>query len=183
MTEKKTGRAALDGIDIRLGDLLGDLGAALTEMIERLDAGADGEVRRVHEFDTARGPIRTQAGIRIRMGGLEAGRAGRDPARPTGAQHARDAAPPARPPARPIHADIVDDGAVWRLTADLAGVGREDLALSMAEGELVIEAEARNRRYADRIPVPPGTTLTQLRVSLQNGILEIEAPSPAGARP
>lgn len=85
MTDKKTGRAALDGIDIRLGDLFGDLGAALTEMIERLDAGADGEVRRVHEFDTARGPIRAQAGIRIRMGGIEAGRGGRDPSRPTAA--------------------------------------------------------------------------------------------------
>jgi HSP20 family molecular chaperone IbpA len=183
MTDKKTDRAALDGIDIRLGDLFGDLGAALTEMIERLDAGTDGEVRRVHEFDTARGPIRAQAGIRIRMGGIEAGRGGRDPSRPTAAEPPRAAAPPGRAPARPIHADIVDDGEIWSLTADLAGVAQEDLALSIAEGELVIAAEARNRRYADRVPVPPGTEVAHLRISLQNGILEIEAPSAAGARP
>jgi HSP20 family molecular chaperone IbpA len=78
--------------------------------------------------------------------------------------------------------EVVDDGRVWRLTADLPGVARDDLELSLEDGLLVISAKARARCYADRIAVPPGTTLAALRISLQNGILEIEVPS-AGAAP
>ena len=73
MTEgrKKTGRMAVDGIDAGLGDILGALGAALTEVIGRLDQDGAGEVRRDFEVETDRGPLRAQAGIRVRMGGVD----------------------------------------------------------------------------------------------------------------
>jgi HSP20 family molecular chaperone IbpA len=180
-SRKKTGRAALDGIDAGLGDLLGTLGAALEDVIGRLDPGGAGEVRRDLEFDTDRGPIRAHAGIRVRVGGLDAARdaaaSGRKPARPL-----RETAAPAPVPERPIVGEVVDDGRVWRLTADLPGISRDDLDLSLEDGMLAISATVRARRYADRIAVPPGTTIEALRVTLQNGILEIEAPSAGPSR-
>jgi HSP20 family molecular chaperone IbpA len=70
-------------LDLRLGGLLGKLGDALNEAVSRLETGDDGEVRRTHEIETPKGPLRAETGVRVRLGGLDAGAArGRDPARP-----------------------------------------------------------------------------------------------------
>jgi HSP20 family molecular chaperone IbpA len=177
MTGKRgrTGRDASEFIDLRLGDLFGELGAALTEMIGRLDEGGSGEIRREHRIETARGPIRTQAGIRIRMGGLDAAGGGHDPARPRAPRVTPAPAPPAaRPAARPIEADIVSDGGLWRLMADLPGASRDTLDIAVEDGQLAVSARTPTRQYADRFDLPPGVTLDGLRISLENGILEIE---------
>ena len=62
------GRAALRQIDLQLDGLLGKLGDTLGEMIERLEDGETGEFRRSHELQTPRGPVRAEAGLRVRMG-------------------------------------------------------------------------------------------------------------------
>jgi HSP20 family molecular chaperone IbpA len=169
--KRKTGRDDAQLIDLKLGDLFGELGHALTDMIDRLDQGGSGEIRRDHRIETERGPIRAQAGIRIRMGGLDTARDGRDPARPR-----KPAAPTAAaaPTVRPIEADIVSDGGLWRLVADLPGVSRETLEIAVEDGEIVLSARTPTRRYADRFDLPEGATLAALKVSLENGILEIE---------
>ena len=177
MTGKRgrTGGNAFDMIDLRLGDLFGELGEALSEMIDRLDEGGSGEIRRDHRIETARGPIRAQAGIRIRMAGRDATGAGRDPAQPR-------APGPAPAPktsskskdARPIEADIVSDHCLWHLVADLPGASRDRLEIAVEDGQLVVSARTPTRHYTDRFELPPGVTLAALRVSLENGILEIE---------
>ena len=177
---RKTGRDGLDMIDLKLGDLFGELGHALTEMIDRLDQGGSGEIRRDHRIDTERGPIRAQAGIRIRMGGLDTARTGRDPARPRTQAEAPAAATPAP---RPIEADIVSDGGLWRLVADLPGASRETLEIAVEDGELVLSARTPTRHYADRFDLPRGATLAALRVSLENGILEVETDLKAEVAP
>jgi HSP20 family molecular chaperone IbpA len=76
---------------------------------------------------------------------------------------------------------VLDDGTVWRLTADIPGVARDDLVLAVEDGILALSATARGRRYEDRIALAAGTSQDMLRVSLQNGILEIETPSAKGS--
>src|SRR6056297_615222 len=65
---KKTGRAAIEEIDLRLDGLLGKLGGTLGELLDALDRGETGELQRTHDFQTTRGPVRAETGIRIRMG-------------------------------------------------------------------------------------------------------------------
>ncbi len=178
---KPAGGDARGDIDLKLGNLLGELGSALSEMIDRLDQGTTGEIRRDREFTTERGPVRAQAGIRIRLAGTEVPLK-RNAAAPAATPDA--AAPPPRaataPAPRPIQAEVVDDGRVWRLTAELPGAAREDLDLAVEEGHLLITARTRTRSFADRVALPASTGIADLRVSLQNGILEIEAASHRG---
>jgi HSP20 family molecular chaperone IbpA len=189
---KPAGDDARGEIDLKLGNLLGELGTALSEMIGRLEQGSTGEILRDREFTTDRGPVRAQAGIRIRLAGTEAPRR-----RSAGAPRPEAAAPASRPapgsapgqgPApgpepRPIQAEVVDDGRTWRLTAELPGAARDDLELAVEDGDLVITALTRTRSFADRVALPAATMLADLRVSLQNGILEIETASGEGRTP
>jgi HSP20 family molecular chaperone IbpA len=180
---RKTGRATVDSTDIGLEDLLGAFGAALSEMIGRLDPGSAGEVRRDFQVDTDRGPVRAQAGLRVRVGGLDAARnSRRDATSPLAAAPRPSSAPRSPSPPRPISAEVVDDGVLWTLTAELPGAALDDLELVVEDDVLVITATTSARRYADRIELPPGTSRETLRVSLQNGILEIEAPSQGATR-
>jgi HSP20 family molecular chaperone IbpA len=174
---KDSGNPGDEDADAGLGEFLGALRSALSDVIGQLGQGEAGEVHRDIQLQTDRGPLRAQAGIRVRLGGASmmrhANAGGRDAVRPAPAP--QTAAPEV--PARPIAADVVNDGKVWLLTADLPGVAREDLSIAVEEGMLIISASGRGRRYVDRIAVPAGTGADDLRISLQNGILEIEAPA------
>ncbi|WP_158547430.1 Hsp20/alpha crystallin family protein [Rhodovulum sp. 12E13] len=95
-------------LDLRLGGLLGKLGDALNEAVSRLETGDDGEVRRTHEIQTPKGPLRAETGVRVRLGGLDAGAVrdrARDPARPVNDPGSRRGRSPAAATARPRTAD------------------------------------------------------------------------------
>lgn len=187
----KRGKPGSDPLgDLRLGfnGLLGALGEALSEISERLEDGEAGEVRRSFEVDTGRGPLRAEAGVRVRFA---------DPGRtaPLGAERVmtrpvKDAAAPARTPAgaaaerppRPIDFEIVEDAGTWRLTADIPGVEEGELSLGLADGELAIETTGA-RRYSGRAALPAGATPKDIGVSLRNGILELSfGPGKAAGR-
>ncbi|ARE42203.1 Gas vesicle protein GvpH, heat shock protein Hsp20 [Rhodovulum sp. P5] len=180
-------RKAGEEIDVRLGDLLGDLGSALSEMMDRLESGQSQEVRRDYSVDTGKGPIRAETGIRVRVAGQEVGstrqpRAPRPVNRPAGKPAARaEAAAPASPKPRPIAADIFSDGGQWQLVADLPGIDADGLTLSEEGAELVVAATGRGRRFEGRFTMPEGLGLADLSVSLNNGILEITAELPGEA--
>ncbi|MEL6207370.1 MAG: Hsp20/alpha crystallin family protein [Pseudomonadota bacterium] len=89
-------------LDLRLDGLLGKLGGTLGEMLERLDSGETAEFRRDHEVQTARGPLRAETGIRVRMGGLEAGAAHPGARRRDGGS-AASGRPGERDPAQPVN--------------------------------------------------------------------------------
>lgn len=171
----RKGRDAFREIDLRLDGFLGDLGAALGEMLTRLDDGSGGEVRRTHSFETPRGTVRTEAGIRVRMGGFDV-KAGPERA---------DPAPPPKPAPtpddiRPIQAEILDSDGHWSLVAELPGISPEGLTLEVGPGSLCIEARSVTRRYRGEVPLPKGLGRDDLAVSLQNGVLEISAAIGAG---
>ena len=174
-TTRPTGRDAIDEIDLRLGGLLGDLGQAVGEMLSRLDAGEGGEILRSGEIQTGRGPIRAEAGIRVRVGGQDVGSAGTEPrARPAREDRRPPAAKaPAPRTARSIDADILTGDGLWTLTADLPGVTQDGLDVTVDDGELVVRGEGRGRLWEGRFDLPPGTSRPDLDVHLKNGVLEI----------
>jgi HSP20 family molecular chaperone IbpA len=178
MTKDKKSRIdeATQDIDLRLGGLLGQLGSALTEALSRLED--QGEVHHETTFDSARGPIRASAGIRIRtLGDAKPSRSARRPDQPVNAaprtQPRPSPEPEAPPPARPISATILTEGRSWRLIAELPGVAEADVTLGEEAGDLVISASGRGRRFEGRFALPSGAKATDLTMTMQNGILEL----------
>lgn len=168
--------------EIRLGldDLFQALGTALGDISNRLEAQETGEVHRSFEIDTGKGPIRAEAGVRVRFAGAEAVGPSAPQAQPNDVDRTRPemrrrrSAPEARRPERPVAFEIVEDAENWRLTADMPGVGREDILLTSDEGTLVIETQCQ-RHYRGRASLPADITVDDLEVKLRNGILELTA--------
>jgi len=96
---KKKFEKAMTDLDMRLNGLLGALGSTLTEALDRLDAQDGAELRRFEEIQTTRGPLRAEAGLRIRFAGGDRAEDGAN-----GPVTAR------RPSARPAAADPVCTG-------------------------------------------------------------------------
>lgn len=163
-------------IDLRLGDLLGELGSALSEMMGRLESGSSQEMRRDYTVETARGPMRAETGIRIRVAGTEM--PGPPPGRPRPGNRPQRATSSTSepPPPRPIRAEILAADGEWQLVADLPGIPREALTLVRDGADLVVTAEDRGRSYRGRFALPEGIELDDIEVSLRNGILELTAP-------
>ena len=171
-------------IEERLGGVLGELGKALGEAITTFETGT-GEVRRSQSFETTKGPVRAEAGLRVRLGGITIGETAEphDPApvnRPTGGQNETD-----RPKDRPrdITATIITHGKEWSLTAELPGVSKDDLTISVSDGRISINARGTSRDYAGTFDIPQTVTREDLNVSIQNGILDITASYDAESAP
>lgn len=180
------GREALTDIEAALEGLLGRLGGTLSEMIGKLDAGEAGEVRRSATFDTGRGPVRAETGVRIRVGGLTTDGAKSAPApvnRPDGrngtvraaaGRGAAEAGPVARAEAEPREAVFetytADDR--WSASADLPGVALDDVSLRVEDGQLRLETTGP-RRYHGAVDLPPRSDGDAMETVLRNGILEV----------
>ncbi|MEM9342706.1 MAG: hypothetical protein AAGA87_06645 [Pseudomonadota bacterium] len=154
-------------IDLRLDGLFGDLGRALGDVLAKLDE-AGGEVRHARSFDTGDGPIRAQADIRFRMGGLEGGASTATP----------EPVKPESPKPRDITATILSEGPHWSLTAELPGVTEADLDLTVTDGQITITAAGQGRAYTGTFDAPATLTKDSLTVSLRNGILDLSAEVP-----
>ena len=164
---------AQEQIDIRLGGLLGEIGAAVSEALEKLDG--DGEVHTIRTFDSGRGPVRASAGIRIRPLGGGDSQSGRAPDRPI--NDPEPATPPEDFP-REISATILDGAKHWRLVAELPGIGPEGVSLETNGTALIITAEGRGRKYQSSFDLPLPARPGGLDHKIQNGILEITLVKP-----
>ena len=184
------GRAALKQIDLQLDGLLGKLGDTLGEMIERLEDGETGEFRRSHELQTPRGPVRAEAGLRVRMG---LGDAAGTPDSPPFARPVRT--PPPEPGSRAAPAAGAPEAAGAdpepgrtgaARPADRADPGATDerplrIDAYSADGRLVLSADM------------PGVSLPEVTVAVEGGEIAVTAagrrryagrhPLPAGADP
>lgn len=192
------GRAALKQIDLQLEGLLGKLGDTLGEMIDRLEDGETGELRRSHEVQTPRGPVRAEAGLRVRMGlGDAAARqdspsvaqpvrprraapsgaaddAGRRAPGDDGSDHAEAGAQAAAKEDAPraLRIDAYPGEGRWILSADMPGVSLPEVTVTVADGQIAV-ASAGRRRYAGRHPLPVGADPSDMDIALRNGVLEI----------
>ncbi len=159
--------------------LMNALGEAIAEVSERLDVGESGEVRRSFEMDTGKGPLRAEAGVRVRFADNGAGAPGAGAskmARPVNPARGGRADP--RPEAtlaaavQPIDFEIIDDAETWRLTADIPGVEENELSLGAVDGQLQIETTG-HRRYRGVAAMPEGIAPEDIEISLRNGIVEL----------
>lgn len=169
---------AASEIDLRLGDLLGQLGDALAEAAERLETGDSGEVRREREFDTGAGPIRASAGIKISTlgGAARAARTTSGGRRPDTPVNTPAPAAPAGPVPRKVDATVFDEQDHWFLVADMPGITKADVTLTVAGDLLRIEAVNDSRHYILETPMPAGRD--GFDCTVQNGILEVQASAP-----
>lgn len=164
--------------DIRLGldGLLGALGDVIAEVSERLESGQSREVRKSFEVDTGRGPVRAEAGVRVRFAddGGRSQTSSRPAAQPVNPRRPSPPTSSSESKVRAIDYDVFDDGDTWRLSADIPGVDQGELNLADDDRELVIETTGA-RKFAARCPLPEGVSAKDLDVSLRNGILELTA--------
>ncbi|MEM8539119.1 MAG: Hsp20/alpha crystallin family protein [Pseudomonadota bacterium] len=182
--KKKDFEDAKAQIEANLGGLFGALGDAIGEMVTRLEDGKSGAVERNLSFDTDKGPVRAQAGVRLRMGGLDVGTTGTDsqPApKPINPQRKRTAsAPAAQPQERPLAYDLLSDEDGWTLTADVPGVDADDLKLDQVESTLRITTGGA-RAYRADVALDGPFDLADVTTTLRNGILTLHIPKGGGA--
>jgi len=171
------GARATGDQEIHLEGLLGPLGEALGRLLE--SAAKSGTAETTHEktFETAQGPLQARAGLRLRMGGLDVtGTTGtRDTARPVNTRRSTAAPKQGTPTGAAVRTpdvEVFSDGGSWMLVAEMPGVDREDLDLSLAGTRLVVETRG-TRRYRFETDFPQGARLEDLETTLRNGVLEL----------
>mgnify|MGYP001801680324 CR=1 FL=1 len=173
MSDHGSRRGSRDGSDLGLGGLFQALGDAVAEVTRQLEDGQTSVLHRSYEIDTGNGPVRAEAGVRVRFaGGSAGGNSGdvRPVNRPTGQANATKEQVDTESASKPVEYDVFETASDWRLTADLPGVGADDLVLSDGDGWLLIETTG-DRRYRDQVPVPAFVRSAKLDVHLKNGIL------------
>lgn len=181
MSEKSNrGKSSFSEIEIGLNGLLGAIGDAVHELARRAGEGGAGELRHVYEIDTQNGPLRAEAGIRIRTAGTD-GLAPGDHARKSpvkrSARHAsseRERTSVSSSPVRRVAYDILETDEDWRLTADLPGVDEKEITLTDTATGILLETKGR-RKYRAEFPVPEGISAARLARRMSNGILELTA--------
>jgi len=183
------GRAALEQIDLQLEGLLGKLGDTLGEMIARLEDGETGELRRSHEVQTSKGPVRAEAGLRVRMGlgdatgpdttGPSGSGGDAEPVRPRAAPPDRGADDPPRAAGaggpdrpRPLRIDAYRGDDRWIFSADMPGVSLPEVSVTCEAGQIRVASDGR-RSYAGRHALPAGADPSDMDMALRNGVLEI----------
>jgi HSP20 family protein len=95
--------------------------------------------------------------------------------------------------------DVYEDGNEVVVKAELPGVKKEDISITLEDDELVLKGERKSekeikeehyyrteRQYGSfyrRLPVPAGTTVEAIKASFKDGVLEIHMPKPSEAKP
>lgn len=192
--DNPTDAAALSAIGERLTELLEGVKAALQNQNAQSKT-SDGSSE--PGGDAASGPIKTEMGWRVRLGGLEFDGAARGDARPGGAlrprrrsagQRSRSrAAPSARaahaetpkPAPRAAHVEVFDEADALVVTAELPGVAASDVSLDLQGAELHIRADGA-RPFQATAALPDGfDPAAEPSMRLSNGVLEVRIPKSA----
>ncbi|MEL6644565.1 MAG: Hsp20/alpha crystallin family protein [Pseudomonadota bacterium] len=160
-------RERTDTVETGLSNLLGAIDDAVAEISRRLNSGEDGQVRRSVEVDTRFGQVVAEAGLHVRF--VDSGASEKENLDTSETDEAA---------VRPVSYDLSQRGGQWALTADLPGVVRDDLSLSLNGDRLIIETSG-NRRYRVDVPFPQGLALTDLDVRLEAGVLELRQTQPS----
>jgi len=95
--------------------------------------------------------------------------------------------------------DVVDDGHTLRITAELPGIGREEIRTSVEAGALVIRGEKKQDKHTEedgcyrlerahgafmrRIPLPDGVDVEHINARFDNGVLTLTLPKTESSAP
>ncbi|MEM9425091.1 MAG: Hsp20/alpha crystallin family protein [Pseudomonadota bacterium] len=176
--QKPTGNV-LDELTLGLSNLLDTFNDTLSDVSQRLENGQSGEVRRNFDLQTSNGPVRAEAGIKVKFAdvgqtefvepksssvGQRSQGGMRQSSGPSGSASGKKL--------RSIEFEVLEDPDCWRLVADIPGAEKQDVTMHAENGELVIETTG-TRRFRGRCTLPDGLTPSDLEVTLRNGILEL----------
>lgn len=171
-TQKSRLEEAASEIDLRLGDLLGQLGDALSQAAENLDVGDSSEILREREFGAPGSPIKASAGVRIRtLGGTAKTSSARRPDKPVNTTKPDTSAPKSAAP-RQVDATIFAEKDHWSMVADMPGITASDITLEVTDN-IRITAKNGTRNYLLETTKPDGWD--QFDHTVNNGILEVHA--------
>lgn len=178
--KKNTSDHAQRQVDFALEDLLKPLSEALGQMISGLDGYKGQDIDTDRTFETSRGPVRAQSGLRIKVGGLPIPTSAKRPAvtpintnRPTPAE----AKSPASNRSFAYEVFEIDNG--WLLTADLPGVTHDELTFTKTNRTLTITSTEKTR-YQTEVSLGDDFDTANISVELRNGILELRIPRSNG---
>lgn len=174
---RKKLKDAAQEIDIGLNGLLGALGDAIGEMVTKLEDGHSGALSRDHVFETEKGPIRAHAGVRLRMGGLDAG-SGSHPAPKPVNPNRSSPNQPVSPKPKTLEYDVFEEKNGWIFAADLPGVSAEELQLTH-EGSLLELKTTGARLFTASVDLECEFDFEQIETRLQNGVLTLTIPKKA----
>jgi hypothetical protein len=186
MTDRKrpAGDDPLTEIARGLEGLMGQFGAALGEAMSRLGEGEGSASHHSRVFETGKGPVRAEIGLRVRGLGQDIPRAGfRVRPAPAAAPAAESAAPPGEAgpdPVRDVTLTGYPDRGGWTVAADLPGVGPEDVVIDVRDGALHLTTRS-GRLYRGTAALPPGIDEASMTVTLRNGVLAVTFPASGGA--
>lgn len=171
---KKKMKGAAQDIDAGLNGLLGALGDAIGDMVTRLEEGNAGSVMRDHVFETDKGPIRAHAGVRLRMGGLDVGTPAAAPPKPVNPNRAtsESSAPQAT---RSLEYDLFEDADAWIFTADLPGVGGNEVDLE-EDGSVLHLKTTGTRLFEAQIDLEQAYDFEGIKRRVHNGVLTLNIP-------
>ena len=69
--------------------------------------------------------------------------------------------------------EVAEDVAVFVITAEMPGVGADDVRVEVKDRTLVITAEKGRRKYRKEVALPPACSTEILSRTCQDGVLEI----------
>ena len=165
--KKGSPKGTVRDIDQGLGDLFGALTDAIGEMVTRIEAGDSGKVTRHEVFDTGRGPIRAQAGVTLRMGGV-AGTEEADTYKPV-----KRTNPSRQSQHRSVPYEVIEEKKYWVLTAEVPGITENDLDLSQ-KGTTLLLRTTGTRQYAVDVDLENEFNMNDVAHDLRNGILTVQ---------
>jgi HSP20 family molecular chaperone IbpA len=185
MTERK--RPAEDDplseIARGLEGLMGQFGAALGEAMSRLGEGQGSASSHSRVFDTGKGPVRAEIGLRVRGLGAEVpGEGFRPRTRRPDPAAAPEPAPAEGDTPRSVTLTGYADRGGWTLAADLPGVEPDDVQLSVTDATLHLSTRG-SRTYRGSAALPPGLDTAAMTMTLRNGILAVYFPAAGGTAP
>jgi hypothetical protein len=180
MTNRKrpSGEDPFAEISRGLEGLMGQFGAALGEAMSRLGEGEGTASHHSRVFDTGKGPVRAEVGLRVRGLGADIPAASFR-TRPAAAAPAPSAPPQDTSGARTVDLTGFADRGGWTFAADLPGVGPDDLAVEVRGSTLHLTTTGP-RRYQGQADLPEGIDPAAMTVTVRNGVLSVSFPPHGG---
>jgi HSP20 family protein len=71
------------------------------------------------------------------------------------------------------HVDVLDEGDVVRVVADLPGIEKDDIRVAVSGDRLKIQASNDDREYDERVDLPAAVDEDTGEATYNNGVLEI----------
>jgi HSP20 family protein len=97
------------------------------------------------------------------------------------------------------HVDMYEEGNEVVVKAELPGISRDDVDVTLENGDLVIKGERKSENevkeesyyrmersfgsFYRRLPLPEGTQADQISAGFKDGVLEVRAPKPTSTGP